>query len=156
MSYHWATAAEYHTLSSSPAGISLSTRADQSDPVWHGTARLIHELSPHQADLSRQTGPTSLRSDTYFPSLKTPGTGPIRSPTGTLQSANTLTVVDARVACMAWAEIRTMKADGDRVGECKEEGGGRRKRGGGGRREDEDRPISALKMMCWRYALRLF
>lgn len=42
-----------------------------------------------------------------------PGTGPIRSPAGMLQSANTLTVVDARVACMAWGEIRTMKTDGD-------------------------------------------
>lgn len=66
-----------------------------------------------------------------------------------LQSANTLTVVDARVACMAWGEIRTMKTDGDRVGECREGG-----RGGGG--EDEDRPISALKVTRWRYALRLF
>lgn len=81
--------------------------------------------------------------------MKVPGTGPIRSPAGMLQSANTLTVVDARVACMAWGEIRTMKTDGDQVGECRE---GRR-RGGG---EDEDRLISALKVTRWRYALRLF
>lgn len=89
-----------------------------------------------------------------------PGTGPIRSPAGTLQSANTLTVVDARVACMAWGEIRTMKTDGDRVGECREEeeegGGGGGGGGGRRRREDEDRPISALKVTRWRYALRLF
>lgn len=32
-----------------------------------------------------------------------------------LQSVNTLTVVGARVACIAWGEIRTMKPDGDRV-----------------------------------------
>lgn len=38
-----------------------------------------------------------------------------------LQSVYTLIVVDARVACMAWGEIRTMKADEDRVGECGEE-----------------------------------
>lgn len=80
-----------------------------------------------------------------------PGTGPIRSPAGMLQSANTLTVVDARVACMAWGEIRTMKADGDRVGECREVGGGE-----GGGRESEDRPISALKVTRWRCALWLF
>lgn len=65
-----------------------------------------------------------------------------------LQSANTLTVVGARVGCMAWGEIRTMKTDGDRVGERREGG-----RGGG---EDVDRPISALKVTRWRFALRLF
>lgn len=60
-------------------------------------------------------GPTSFRSDTYFPSLQMPGTGPIRSPAGMLQSANTLTVVDARLACIAWGEIKTMKTDGDQL-----------------------------------------
>lgn len=36
-----------------------------------------------------------------------------------LQSANTLTVVDARVACMvmSWGAIRTMKAGEDQVEE---------------------------------------
>lgn len=38
-----------------------------------------------------------------------------------LQSVYTLIVVDARVACMAWGEIRTMKADEDRVGVCGDE-----------------------------------
>lgn len=38
-----------------------------------------------------------------------------------LQSVYTLVVVDARVACMVWGEIRTMKADEYQVGECGEE-----------------------------------
>lgn len=38
-----------------------------------------------------------------------------------LHSVYTLIAVDARVACMAWGGIRTMKADEDRVGECGEE-----------------------------------
>lgn len=84
-----------------------------------------------------------------------PGTGPIRSPAGMLQSANTLTVEDARVACMARGEIRTMKAGCRPRGKYKVTGGG----GRGGEEEEEeseDRPISALGVTRWRFALRLF
>lgn len=68
-----------------------------------------------------------------------------------LQSVYTLIVVDARVACMVWGEIRTMKADEDRVGECGEEEE---------EKEEEETqktgPIYALKVTLWRFAPRLF
>lgn len=92
-------------------------------------------------------GPTSLRSETYFPSLKIPGTGPIRSPAGMLQSANTLTVVDARVPCMAWGEIRTMKTDGDQVVE-RVQGRRKRKRRKRGWGPADIRPQSDAVALC--------